>query len=250
MKKCGWILSLLLCISVSFATGPSTMSSLITPIAINDEGDVLCKHYFTENWMGAHSIMPAEISLCLVKDETIQLIGELQRFIPDPAEDWKVDAENQQLFDELFSSIIFSKESPLVNDMYENLIQQTFRAIDLEEYCLDPKFSLISFSEKWGANYAELEQVAVNAKAQPVILEPADLKKKINESEILYQINNQLWLSYIADDGSEYLDSYQNAYLNFYTFPFQYQDMPYDYQRVNSVIFLPEIEANPSMIEP
>ena len=134
--------------------------------------------------------------------------------------------------------------------MYENLIQQTFRAIDLEEYRLDPKFSLTSFSEKWGANYAELEQVAVNAKAQPVILEPTDLKKKINESEILYQINNQLWLSYIADDGSEYLDSYQNAYLNFYTFPFHYQDMPYDYQRVNSVIFLPEAEANSSMIEP
>lgn len=72
MKK--YILILFIAIittNLTFATGPSYIDSIINPIAINDNGDVLCRTLYVENQMGGYGYMDQYYGLCILTKDSI-----------------------------------------------------------------------------------------------------------------------------------------------------------------------------------
>lgn len=131
MLKKLWSYSVLvftLCISVlqgSFATGASTITAEIMPLAMSPAGDVLCKSRYSENRMGSHSLMPTNYALCIVKSGSIA---------PIPESDWHfaTDESTENYFAEYgrmnqqFEDATFTANDPLVADFYEELISARF----------------------------------------------------------------------------------------------------------------------------
>ena len=139
-------------LSISFATGPTTITAEIVPIAINPAGDVLCKSRYSENATGSHSFMPTNYGLCLVKNGNINPIPESDiHFAPDFAAD---DFEDSfEKMEQQFKEVAFTKNDLLVADFYDDLVADGFEKIALEKYRLDPHFSIASFYDRWNVDY-------------------------------------------------------------------------------------------------
>lgn len=243
------VLCLLFSVSIlSFATGPSRFTSYIQPIAINAKGDVVCRAYSSENPMGAQTIMDAYISLCLVQNGTIQLLGDKESFIPlwmqtqedyasytdEPEDDYIV----KDRFNKRFQDIKFSSDSPLVKDIYANLVEQGFKAINLEEYKIEPSFSLDEFYNSWGVDYFDTTQAALNININPRKPEFLNRQDKIDNAKISYKINNQIWVLY--DNSS--IDMHDDYETEFNTVDLidDSEVNSKEIYRFDAVIFLPE----------
>lgn len=225
------------CLQLVFATGPSHVISLMIPIAINEQGDVLCKHYFRENRMGAHAQMPEKFALCLVKDGKVILLPQEENITPDLEADWEQEFTRSQAMNANFEALSFAPESFLLSSIYRDLQQQGFEPIDLEKYRVTPAFSLDSFQEKWHVDYLEMPQLAVNSRKQPEVTDSFDRTQNLKGTELTYQIGNQLWLQ--TADNMDWDFDYSDVRIDFYTFPYGEGVMGYDLQTTTSLIFLP-----------
>lgn len=236
----------------AFATGPSTITAEIVPLAMNPAGDVLCKSRYSENRMGSHSLMPTNYALCIVKEGRIQ---------PIPESDWHFaadeSAENYFMeygrMNQQFKDAKFAANDPLVADFYEELLAEGFQKIDVADYQLEPRFSLGSFQERWNVEYLEQVQAVLYHREKPTVYGDYDLTTPFLKTTLLYQINNQIWLEYedCPMDMTVDCDQYDVITPDFY-FADDGEDsetgevtggpIPYDWkQKVTSVIFLPEI---------
>lgn len=162
------------------------MISLMIPIAVNEQGDVLCKHYFRENWMGAYAQMPEKFALCLVKNGEVILLPQEENFTPGFEVDWEQEFARSQVMNENFEALSFTPESFLLSSIYSDLQQQGFEAIDLEKYRVTPAFSLDSFQEKWQVDYLEMPQIAINSQKYPEVIDAFDRTKNIKGIELSY----------------------------------------------------------------
>lgn len=79
--------------NLTFATGPSYIDSRINPIAINNNGDVLCKTIYEENQMGGYGYMDRYYGLCILTEDSIieypvfKLDGEYYESVINRAQD-------------------------------------------------------------------------------------------------------------------------------------------------------------------
>ena len=266
MKKYGWVLSLLLCIHVSFASGASEIISRIAPLAMNAKGDVLCKSLLSKNVNGSRYVTDVDVSLCLVKDGEILNLEIIDQFKPSPGID-HYEEDYSGYFDiwDRYRAIEFSDNEPLLADYYTQYLTQGFTALALDEYALEPHFSVNKFNEERGVRYQDLKQVVLKSEellgnGLPRISEIFDAEAILKTVKLQYQISNQLWLE-MDDCPQEYATTEcaddnpldEGIYVMYYISPLydSYKangvfgnDNPdpfgYEMQRVNSIIFLPE----------
>lgn len=250
-------LSLLLGAQMSFATGITMITSELVPLAINAEGDVLCKSRYSENSTGAHRLMPTNYGLCLVKNGEVEPVPESDiHFAPDFSEASAVGEYRKM--ERQFKAVTFTAHDPLVEDFYEDLVAEGFRKIDLADYQLMPAFSVQSFKDRWKVDYVTQEQVALYSRDTPQIYGDYDANAPFLKASLRYQINDQIWLQYedCPDDMSLDCDQYDLMSPEFYYADYgdelEAEELeegaeisgptPYEWkQKVTSIIFLPEI---------
>lgn len=251
LSKWGLVVLLLCALESSFATGPTTITAEIVPIAINPAGDVLCKSRYSENATGSHSFMPTNYGLCLVKNGNINPIPESDiHFAPDFAAD---DFEDSfEKMEQQFKEVAFAKNDLLVADFYDDLVAEGFEKIALEKYRLEPHFSIASFNDRWNVDYVKQEQVALYSRDLPQAYGDYDLHSEFLKTKLLYKIHHQIWLEYedCPMDLSVDCDQYDLITPDFYYADYgdDPQDgeeapepIPYEWkQKVTSIIFLPE----------
>lgn len=244
-------LMLILCLKVVFATGPSTITSEIVPIAINPAGEVLCKSRYSENSTGSHGFMPTNYGLCLVKNGGIHPIAESDiHFAPSfDAADYD---ESFGEMEQQFKAASFTKDDPLVEDFYDDLVAEGFQEINLKDYQLPSKFSIHSFNHRWDVDYVQQKQVVLYSEDYPQAYGDYDLDSEFLKTKLLYQINQQIWVEYedcpldLSADCDQYdLITPDFYYADYGDDPEEGEDapapIPYDWkQKVTSIIFLPE----------
>lgn len=258
----GVLISLIMSLSLCFATGASGIISNIAPIAINSEGEILCKSFYSENIDGGRHVTDADLSLCIVKDSKIMVLQKLDQFRAAPeTHGYEKDVQDYEALFNRYQLLQFSATSPLLEDQYEKLVQKGFKPIELNQYRLDPDFSAESFYEKWGSAYQDLKQVVLNSENRPITTDGFDINALLKIVKLQYQIGNQIWLS--ADDcppqyeeanecnGDLGLD--EGIRVMYYVSPLYHRHKDsglygtnpppfgYELQKVNAIIFLPEI---------
>lgn len=249
-KLWGLILSFLLCLQLGLATGPSIITSELVPLAINEKGDVLCKSRYSENRTGSHSHTATNYGLCMVKNGEVNPIPESDiHFAPDfssPDYDEEFTAMQAQ-----FDAITFVSDDLLVEDFYEDLLAEGFQKIELQDYVLEPQFSIDSFQKRWRVDYLQLPQVVLYNRELPKVYGDYEGSTEFLKVHLLYQINNQIWIEYedCPLDLSVDCDQYDTISPDFYYADYgdeeevseDFEPMGYEWkQKVTSVIFLPE----------
>lgn len=255
-----WVLGSL---QLSFASGSSKIISNIEPLAINAEGDILCKALYSQNPSGAR--LPydvnVDLSLCIVKEGKIHQLQILDQFKPNlKATDHERESQTYNMIFEQYKSLEFTKESSLLTRFYDDFIQQGFDTLILDEYRLSPRFSMHDFYEKWGKDYQSLKQVVLNGDGNlPELSEDFDRNEPLKTVQLQYQIGNQIWLAidecpqeYAATECAEDLPLEEGIRVIYYISPLYelhkegglYGDNPspfgYEYQKLNAIIFLPK----------
>lgn len=247
-------------IQLSFATGASTIHSNIVPLAINQDGDILCKSFYSENEQGSRSLRDVDVSLCLVKDGAVHALQIIDQFIPQ--DDYHRDHAEYDKLRERFRSMTFASNEPLISGQYDDLIAQGFQAIQLDQYAISPHFSANSFYQKWGVHYQDLKQIVLNGDSTPEVFEAFDPEALLTTVQLQYQIGNQIWLLFdecpkeveLQNRCSEDAPLDDEIRAIYYLFPlyYEYKDRDtniygknpepfgFDYQNVNAIIILPE----------
>lgn len=244
------MLSLLLCLQLSLATGPSIIISELVPLAINEKGDVLCKSRYSENRTGSHSHTATNYGLCIVKNGQVNPIPESDiHFAPDFS---SPDYDEEFLkMEQQFQAVSFASDDLLVEDFYEDLLAEGFREIVLQDYLIEPVFSIKSFNKRWHTDYLKQPQAVLYNRELPRVYgdyEEDTLFLKVHQ---LYQIHNQIWLQYedcpldISVDCNQYdaisPDFYYADYGDEEAESEDFEPMGYEWkQKVTSVIFLPD----------
>lgn len=244
-------LSILLFINIALATGPSSVQSIIIPIAINEQGDVLCKSKFTKNAMGAHDFMPIQYGLFLVKDKKITMLEEfvLEPYSNSTSSDVDSLINIYNDYQKQFDNMQFSENAFLLNSHYESLKNSGFSQISLDDYKASSDFSVLSFQNTYQQSYFSSPQYSLyltqpfSAKWEDCINCKINISKIFEGVKIQYQINHQLWLIHAYNDDIQAIDDVGQAEL--YSYPYYDSSsqtkimLEYDIQTVNSIIFLP-----------
>ncbi len=250
MGRCGAVL--MLCFKVVFATGPSTITAEVIPLAINPAGEVLCKSRYSENAIGSYSFMPTNYGLCIVKNGDIKPVPDSDiHFAPDFAATDFVESFKEM--EQEFAAVTFAANDLLVEDFYDELVAAGFQKINAEDYQLAPKFSIGSFQKRWNVDYVTQEQVALYSRDVPQAYGDYDLNTELLKTSLRYQIHNQIWLEYedCPADMSVDCNQYDVLTPNFYYADYGEEreegeespaPIPYEWkQKVTSIIFLPEL---------
>lgn len=254
---------LLMSINAGFSSGSSMIFSKVEPLAINSKGHILCKSFYSQNPSGARSLYDtdADVSLCIVKEGEIRLLQTLDQFKANQqSTHYESEAQAYNAISAQYDQLEFSGKSSLLAPHYDGFVQQGFKALVLDGYRLESRFSVNSFYEKWGYHYPNLEQVVLEGKSVPEIFADFDANKRLKTVELQYQIGNQIWLL-VDDCPVKYSEENEcaedwplddNIRATYYISPLYeqhkngglYGDNPapfgYEYQKVNAVIFLPE----------
>lgn len=216
-----------LSIACSLATGPSSLTSEIRPISINDKGEVLCRTRYQENGMGAHDLLPVEYGLCILSSDTILEFRTfyLKYWTEYPNMEAYLDLSSR--YDSLFSTPF--DEKFLSQEEREIAIKYNFKESNVQLYLKNDTLLLKEFEKLKDVDLFKLPQFALHGAKGCYSYDNG-----IHSNELLhwlYDFGNIIVLHSFINDTESVGATFD--YVN----PFM-KEVDYEYQNITSVLFL------------
>lgn len=138
------------------ATGPSSIYSVLTPIAINSKGDVLCKTKYKENQTGGYGYMDVYYGLCVLTKKSI-VEYPIFKLDAETYDKMEVDPEDgasdkywalHDKWDDWFDNKT-DRKTPEETKLIE---KYSFNDFDMSKYLVADTISIDVFKEKYKTN--------------------------------------------------------------------------------------------------
>lgn len=214
-------------ITCSLATGPSSLTSEIRPISVNDKGEVLCRTRYQENGMGAHDLLPVEYGLCILSSDSI---FELRTFdlkywgeYPDMETYLDLLKKNDSIFLSPFDDKLLLREER------EIAIRYNFKESNVQLYLRNDTLLLKKFEKLKGVDLVKHPQFALHgAKGYYSCDDDVEVERLLHR---LYDFGKIVVLYSYTNDTENIGATFD--YIN----PFM-KEVDYESQNVTCVLFL------------
>jgi len=186
--------TLLLCYSMGNITGPSTIRSIIIPISINENGQILCKTEFTENRIGGYSPMKIHYGFCVItKDTIIEYNGKTINPSKLGEDDYYKESKiwNKIFISQTNDDQLMTINSKVLNNKY------SFSEVNVKKYKVDKIISLHDFENQKNIYLKDHKQRALGNAKSTIYYETKVLNVKYDFGNILLLENTNNY----DDDG-------------------------------------------------
>lgn len=220
---------------MSFATGPSNISSEIRPIAMNENGDILCKTRFLENWMGSHSYPTISYGIAIIKkNKILEVLSKEISFekldedsnnpnigkMIDDCEKWFYTEKN------IPYDILFTEE-----DIQLKINLKDYPIKDLSKYEINKEYTVKEFKHLYNIDLTKKKQLALlGAKSKTKEVENNPLVLQYNFGNVLFIRNGNLLDCFAEDYSTPIYFNYPKSLENL--------NVDYDCSEVTGLIFI------------
>lgn len=212
----------LLFISSIYATGPSYIFSEMRPVAINNNGDVLCYTRFERNEMGARMPMPRVYGYCILTQDTI--IHYTMKVLEWDDNNFEAYETDFNLWESIYKGSF--KEKYLTDFVRE---KYKFKTSGVGEYKINKTTSISEFNKSKSIDINKIRQKALFGG-----LSENNYSQQNNKVHVLYDFGSiVVFQNNILEDEENYGSVFN--YVN-YMFP----DIGYEENRVTGVLFIEE----------
>ena len=143
-------------------TGPSHITSEISPISINEKGDILCRTRFSKNEMGAHAPMKITYGYCVITADSISQYTT-QEVDPNGFPDYETFTKTTSYWDAVFKSSFNTDNLSVIGRKLKKL--HLFESSNVSSYKTDKVLPIAEFetnkhiylnhSPQWALNGAK-----------------------------------------------------------------------------------------------
>jgi len=188
-------------------TGPSWIESEIKPIAINENGEVLCKTRFSKNEMGAHMAMNVTYGFCIVSTDSII---QYDAKILDPFKIGEDSFYNHlNYWDSVFEAKVTAKAlDEIKSEVLKNA--HNFSTCNTDSFKVDKVFPISAFEKNRNVNLSKIKQKGLYG------AESADYYEDL-KIHLLYDFGSILFLHNEIDMDLENVVGADFNYLNPWT---------------------------------
>jgi len=193
----------------------------MTPVAINNKGDVLCYTRFVKNEMGARFPMPISYGYCILTQDTI--IQYTMKVLEWDDKDTDMEAYNAEykLWESIFKGPF--RERYLVKAVRE---KYGFTEAGVNDYKVNKTMSVADFNKMKNINLYKTRQKALLG-----VVSKNNYSQQKNKVHVLYDFGNIVLLQNNILETEEIFGSKFN-YINSY-----FVDVGYEESKITGVIF-------------
>ncbi len=139
-------------------TGPSHITSEISPISINENGDILCRTRFTKNEMGAHKPMKTIYGYCVITPDSI-IEYKTQEVDPDDFHDYNAFSKSIAYWNAIYDSGFDATNLSTIGNKLKH--QYVFKSTNVSSCKTDTLMSIADFETNKSIDLDSTPQLAL-----------------------------------------------------------------------------------------